>query len=205
MTAYSSTERKCDDGGEKDREVRPRTFKDLFPEYHDEIDISDVLLTIMREIDVDGTNYDLMDGVFEDLERYREAQKARRSTRAKKVYSSTDQVKNLKYLVEDVDAKVHSINPTLLPKATVLWMYNVKTRKLTEFKSNSINGFEIRGSTLYKWDNGRITTLRKPDEILPQIINKTEKQIDNIWKALTTKIGKPTGRINKDCILLRVE
>jgi hypothetical protein len=148
---------------------------------------------------------DLMDGVFEDLERYREAQKARRSTRAKKVYSSTDQVKNLKYLVEDVDAKVHSINPTLVPKANILWMYNVKTRKLTEFKSNSMNGFEIRGSTLYKWDNGRITTLRKPDEILPQIINKTEKQIDNVWKSLTTKIGKPTGRINKDCILLRVE
>ena len=148
---------------------------------------------------------DLMDGIFEDLERYREAQKARRSTRAKKIYSSTDQVKNLKYCVENVDAKLHSINPTLVPKANILWMYNVKTRKLTEFKSNSMNGFEVRGSTLYKWDDGRITTLRKPDEILPKIINKTEKQIDNVWKKLTTKIGKPTGRINKDCILLRVE
>jgi len=149
---------------------------------------------------------DLMDSVFEDLERYREAQKAKRTTtRAKKVYSSTDQVRNLKYLVEDVDAKVHSINPTLVPKAMALWIYNVKTRKLTEFKCNSIQGFEVRGSTLYKWDNGRITTLRKPEEILPQILSKTEKQIDNVWKSLTTKIGKPTGRINKDTILLRVE
>ena len=149
---------------------------------------------------------DLMDGVFEDLERYREAQKAKRTTtRAKKVYSSTDQVRNLKYLVEDVDAKLHSINPTLVPKAMALWIYNVKTRKLTEFKSNSMNGFEIRGSTLYKWDNGRTATLRKPEEILPQILKKTILQIDKIWKSLTTKIGKPTGRINKDSILLRVE
>ena len=149
---------------------------------------------------------DLMDSVFEDLERYREAQKAKRTTtRAKKTYSSTDQVRNLKYLVEDVDAKVHSINPTLVPKAMALWIYNVKTRKLTEFKCNSIQGFEVRGSTLYKWDNGRITTLRKPEEILPQILSKTEKQIDSVWKSLTTKIGKPTGRINKDTILLRVE
>ena len=50
-----------------------------------------------------------------------------------------------------------------------------------------------------RWDEelSRITTLRKPDEVLPQILNKTEKQIDNLWKTFTTKIGKPTGRINK--------
>ena len=147
-----------------------------------------------------------MDGIFEDLERYREAQKAKRTTtRAKKVYSSTDQVRNLKYLVEDVDAKLHSINPSLMPKACALWTYNVKTRKLTEFKSDSINGFEVRGSTLYKWDKGRIATLRKPEETIPQILKKTPLQIDKVWGSLTTKIGKPTGRINKDTILLRVE
>jgi hypothetical protein len=149
---------------------------------------------------------DLMDGIFEDLERYREAQKSKRTTtRAKKVYTSTDQVKNLKYLVEDVDAKLHSINPSLIPKTHVLWVYNVKTRKLTEFKSDSMNGFEVKGSTLQNWQEGRITTLRKPEEILPQILKKTPLQIDKIWKALTTKISKPTGRINKDTILLRVE
>ena len=148
---------------------------------------------------------DLMDSVLEDLERYREAQKARRTTRAKKIYSATDQVRNLKFMVEDTDAKLHSINPSLIPKANVLWMYNTKSRKLTEFKTESIGGFEVRGSTLYKWDEGRIATLRKPDEIIPQILKRTPLQIDKIWKALTTKIGKPTGRINKDTILLRVE
>jgi hypothetical protein len=151
---------------------------------------------------------DLMDSIFEDLERFREAQKARRTTtRAKKIYSSTDQVRNLKYLVEDVDVKLHSINPSLIPKAMILWIYNVKTRKLTEFKSQSMNGLDVRGSTLYNWgeETSRTTTLRKPEEILPQILSKTERQIDNVWKSLTTKIGTPTGRINKDTILLRVE
>ena len=150
---------------------------------------------------------DLMDNIFEDIERYREAQKAQRTTRAKKVYTATDQVKTLKYLVEDEDAKLHSIAPALIPKSQMFWMYNIKTRKLTEFHSNSVLGFEIKGSTLKNWDDttSRITTLRKPDEILPQILTKTEKQINNVWKSLTTKIGIPTGRINKDTILLRVE
>ena len=116
-------------------------------------------------------------------------------------------MKRLKYLKEDIDSKVVSIAPEYIPTRGKLYMYNVKTRKLTEFTTNSTSGFEVKGSTLHNWDEkiSRITTLRKPDEILPQILNKTERQIDNLWDKFTTKIGIPTGRINKDTILLRVE
>ena len=96
-------------------------------------------------------------------------------------------------------------NPVLIPGSNYIWMYNVKQKKLTEFMTSSATGFEVRGSTLYNWETGRVATLRKPDEILPQILNKTVKQIDKIWDGLTTKIGKPTGRINKDCVILRRE
>ena len=67
-------------------------------------------------------------------------------------------------------------------------------------------GFEITGSTIKNYDTklSKITKLRKPEEILPLILNKTEKQILKVWKGLTTKIYEPTGRINKDCILMRV-
>ena len=148
----------------------------------------------------------LMEGVFEELDRVRDSLKSAR-TANKKPKSKESQVKNLKYLQDDVDAKLVSIHPALIPSQGKLWMFNVKTRKLTEFITSSTEGFEIRGSTLQRWDDerSRITTLRKPDEVLPQILNKTERQIDNLWKTFTTKIGKPTGRINKDTILLRVE
>jgi hypothetical protein len=36
------------------------------------------------------------------------------------------------------------------------------------------------------------------------ILGKTEKQIEKIWNTLTTKIDNPTGRVNADCILMRV-
>ena len=148
----------------------------------------------------------LMEGIFEDLERVKSSAKSTR-TANKKPRAKEDQVKRLKYLKEDIDSKVVSIAPEYIPTRGKLYMYNVKTRKLTEFTTNSTSGFEVKGSTLHNWDEkiSRITTLRKPDEILPQILNKTEKQINNLWDKFTTKISVPTGRINKDTILLRVE
>jgi hypothetical protein len=94
----------------------------------------------------------------------------------------------------------------MIPTNNRLFVYNVKTRKLTMYISDAAKGFEVRGSTLYNWneDHSKITTLRKPQEILPQILSKTERQIDNLWDTFTTKIGVPNGRINKDCILVRV-
>lgn len=146
---------------------------------------------------------DFMDKVFEELERVRDAQKNQRQ-RSKKPKSRDKQVQKLNYLQDSEEAKVASVSPLLIPGAHRLWVYNVKQGKLMEFMTTSAQGFEVKGSTLKNWEKGKMTKLRKPDEILPQILNKTEKQIDKIWDGLTTKIYEPTGRINKDCILLRV-
>tara|TARA_B100000131_G_C17659118_1_gene427393 strand:- start:215 stop:547 length:333 start_codon:yes stop_codon:yes gene_type:complete len=107
---------------------------------------------------------------------------------------------------ESIESKLTSIDPILIPGKTKLWIYNTKQGKLTEFFTESGTGFEVSGSTLKNFDPklSKVTKLRKPDEILPQILNKSEFQIKKIWKGLTTKIYQPTGRINKDCILMRV-
>jgi len=145
---------------------------------------------------------DLMDKIYEELDRVREAQKSSR-IRTKKPRSRSKQVEKLNFL-QELDG-LESISPLLIPESNYFWMYNVKSKKLTEFETSSATGFEVRGSTLYNWEKGRCATLRKPDEIIPQILNNEVKQIDKVWNSLTTKIGKPTGRINKDTILLRRE
>lgn len=148
----------------------------------------------------------LMDGVFLDLERLKMSAKQTRLPRAKKIKASDKQVEKLNYLTEDIDAKLISINPVMIPTNNRLFVYNVKTRKLSMYISDTTKGFEVRGSTLHNWNEeySKITTLRKPQDILPQIMSKTERQIDNLWDTFTTKIGVPNGRINKDCILVRV-
>jgi len=86
-----------------------------------------------------------------------------------------------------------------------LFVYNIKQRKLTEYKTDSANGFEISGTSIKNFDDSsRTATLRKPEDVLPLILSKTENQIEKLWDGITTKINKPTGRINSDCILMRV-
>ena len=147
-----------------------------------------------------------MKTIFEDLDKLKVANKAARIPRVKKPKASDVQVKNLKYKVEDIDAKLMSINPVMIPGKEVLFVYNTKTRKLTQYNSNSTKGFEVSGTTIKNvCEKSRVTTLRKPDDILPLILSKTIKQIDKqVWDTLTTKVNVPNGRINADCILLRV-
>ena len=144
--------------------------------------------------------------VFEDLERLRDSFKATRTPRTRKPKSSDAQVAKLQYCTEDIDAKLTSIQPILIPGKAKLFVYNRKNRKLIQYVTESTAGFEVSGTSIKNFDEklSKQATLRKPDEVLPQILNKTEKQIEKVWDTITTKINKPPGRINSDCILMRV-
>jgi len=143
--------------------------------------------------------------VFEDLEKLRLSFRATRTPRMRKPKSSDQQVSRLQYSKEDLDSKLVSINPVLIPGSNKLYVYNTKQRKLSEYTTNSTKGFEVSGTTIKNFDDSsRTATLRKPEDVLPLILSKTEKQIEKVWDGITTKINKPTGRINSDCILMRV-
>ncbi len=147
----------------------------------------------------------VMEGIFSDLEQLKTANKAAKVPRAKKPKASDVQIKNLKYRTDSVDDKVSSINPVMIPGKDVLFVYNTKSKKLIQYNTNSTKGFEVSGTTIKNiCEKSRQTTLRKPGEILPLILNKSIKQIDKlVWDTVTTKISEPNGRISADCILLR--
>ena len=144
--------------------------------------------------------------IFSDLDKLKDSFKATRKARVRVPKSNDKQVSKLNYMKEHMESKLTSIDPVLIPGKTKLWMYNTKQGKLTEFFTESGSGFEVVGSTLKNFDPklSKVTKLRKPADILPQILNKSEFQIKKIWAGLTTKIYEPTGRINKDCIIMRV-
>ena len=144
--------------------------------------------------------------VFEDLERLRTSFKATRTPRTRKPKSSDAQVVKLQYCTEDIDAKLTSINPILIPGKSKLFVYNRKNKKLIQYVTESTAGFMVSGTSIKNFDEklSKQATIRKPDDILPQILNKTELQIEKVWDTITTKVTKPTGRINSDCILMRV-
>tara|TARA_R100001480_G_scaffold50046_4_gene63160 strand:+ start:425 stop:1564 length:1140 start_codon:yes stop_codon:yes gene_type:complete len=144
--------------------------------------------------------------MLEDLERIRSATKATRNVKVKRPKSVDKQVAKVQYKKEDNDFKIVSINPIQIPTKARLYAFNTKSKMIIEYVTESVNGFEISGSTIKNFSKGlsRTICLRKPLDFLPIVLQKTPKQIDVAWQTLKTKTKVPNGRINKDTILLRV-
>lgn len=143
--------------------------------------------------------------MLDDLDKFGSAVKTVRKTRVKKPKAADKQIATLKYMKESTEYKIMSVNPVSVIGAMRLFTFNTKTRVLTEYVCRNHTGFEIKGTTLQLFDTevSRCTRLRKPDDIIPDILKKTPKQIDNIFSSLSTKISVPNGRMNEDTILLR--
>ena len=143
--------------------------------------------------------------IFKDMDKLKQSFKAQRLPRAQKRKTSDQQITKLQYLQECEESKLASINPVLIPGKTTLWMYNTKQRRLSQFVCDSASGFLISGTSIKNHDAklSKTATLRKPNDMLPLILSKTEKQLEKFWDDITTKITSPNGRINKDCILMR--
>jgi hypothetical protein len=141
-----------------------------------------------------------------DLDRIVQAGKATRKPRVKKAKAADKQIAQLKYQKEDASLKIVSINPITIIGATRLIVINSKYRTVTEYITERREGFEIKGTTLVGFDleQSRTKTMRKPEEFLP-MCHKTIRQFDKAFNALTTKESKPTGRINTDCVLMKVD
>lgn len=144
--------------------------------------------------------------MLEDLNKIKAATKAVRKIRMPKAKAADKQVARLKFQKEDTTYKLVSINPVTIIGAMRLFAFNTKTRMISEYVSVSTKGFEVSGTSLKNVDIeiSRCTRLRKPDDFLPIVQSKSVKQIDTAFKALTTKLSVPNGRINEDTILIKV-
>lgn len=146
------------------------------------------------------------ESIIADAQRFGTNTKTVRKARAKKPVSLEKQISKLKYLKESPENKLVSINPSLIIGATELWTYNVKYKALTRFIAESGLGFEIKGTTLTKFNTSesQTRTLRKPEETLSEVLSSSKTKAAKLFASLTTKPKEPNGRINEDTIILKV-
>ncbi len=145
--------------------------------------------------------------MLSDLDRIKSASKASRNVKVKGSVAIDKQVSKMQYKKEDADYKIVSVNPIQIPNKNRLYTFNCKYKVITEYVTDSPNGFIISGSTIKNFNKAtsRSVTLRKPLDFLPSFLSRTPKQIDDLWKLyITTKTFVPNGRINKDTVLLRI-
>ena len=134
------------------------------------------------------------------------AGQAIRKPRAKKIKPASALVAKLQFLPEFKELNITSVDPKGIINASQLWVYNPKTRNLSVYHAVGRSGLSVRGTTITGYDTDASLTkkVRKPEQVIPQVMNAGKVDLRSIMKNLTTNDSQANGRINKDTILLRV-
>ncbi len=142
----------------------------------------------------------------EDVERYVEFRKANRKPKTKKAKPSSLQITKLKYLKYCPELNIDSVSPIDIVGASQVWVYNTKYKKLAVYRTDSTLGIQVKGSSLQNYDPelSDQKVIRRPEAFLPIIKSSTKIKLRKIMDELTTKGSDVSGRINEECIILRV-
>ena len=147
----------------------------------------------------------LLEEMLNDVEIYKSTKKAARKPRVKKQKSADKLVAKMNYLKSSPDYGVASVNPIKVVGSIKVYLFNEKYRKLTVLSTTSLSGLSVKGTTIRDYDekNSFSMKIRKPEEILPIIVSKTDRQIANALKKLTTKKTSANGRVNDNTLILK--
>jgi len=147
------------------------------------------------------------DQAISDIERWSKIKQGEKKARKPRAMSVERMIKKLQYKKEDSKYKLQSVEPILVPRCQQIWVFNTKTRKLSQYNAVSRNGIMIKGTTLKDFDTNTSVskTVRKPEDVLTKLITTDGKiALRNIWSNIKTLETKGNGRINTDTILLKV-
>ena len=149
---------------------------------------------------------EFLDNIIKDATTWGANQKTVRKTRTKKAPSIEKQIARIKYSKENKELKLVSINPALIIGCNQLWVFNTKYRKLMRYDASGPTGLSIKGTTLQGYDveTSMSKTVRKPNDVLPRVLNGGKIVIRKLMDELNSKSSVPNGRINGDTVLLRV-
>jgi hypothetical protein len=148
----------------------------------------------------------LFDQVILDCGQINAAATVTRKPRKRKVKTPQELVTKVVICKEFEELKLKSIAPTDMIGAMQLWVYNTKTKKLGVYNAEDAGGLSVKGTTLINFSEDKSTqkTLRKPTEILPEVLKGGKVFLRNALANIRAVESKLNGRLNKDIILLKV-
>jgi hypothetical protein len=151
--------------------------------------------------------YAFIDSLMSAIDQYRGVKKATKKARVKKAPSKEKLIARLKYAKENKELKLVSINPAEIVGASELWVYNTKTRKLGRYIAESYKTLTVKGASIDCFDAQKSVakTLRRPAEQLKEFARAGKVALRTFIKDIKATEILLNGRINADCILLRVQ
>ena len=129
--------------------------------------------------------------------------KAARKPRAKKEKPASVVAKSVKYMKEYTELGIKSVAPEKIIGSSEVWIYNTKYKKLQVYRS--VGALGIKGTTILNYDvaTSGAKTLRKP-ELVKGYADMTKRNLGTEFKNLKTKEAAVNGRINEECVILKV-
>lgn len=130
----------------------------------------------------------------------------KRKTRKKKVKTPEQLVAKLQYLPKSKEYKVSSVDPKEIIGADCVVIFNEKYRLMTIYRAADAQGMSVKGTTLlnYSTEKSVERRLRKPKPMLAVASKLGLRAINSEFKNVRTTDRKPTGRLNKNCVIVRI-
>ncbi len=125
----------------------------------------------------------------------------RKTVRKKRAPNAQKIVSKVKYLQNFENYA--SLDPTVILDSNVIYLYNSKTRQLAKYTAPPGQKLNVKGTTLNNVNTRVQYKLRKPDDILPNIITGSRRDVDREIKSIKTKPSEPSGRLNDTTLILR--
>jgi hypothetical protein len=129
--------------------------------------------------------------------------KAVRKPRAHKEKPASVLAAKVKFMKEFSELKLKSEAPVKIIGASEVWVYNTKYKKLQVYRSTG--ALSIKGTTILNYDvaTSGSKTIRKP-ELVAGFASMTKRTLGTEFKNMKTKESAVNGRINEECIILKV-
>ncbi len=145
-----------------------------------------------------------METVIADCGTIAQIAKTTRAPRKRKEKPASVLAAKMKYMREFIEFKLKSITPDKIVGSDQVWLYNTKLRKL--FKYQALDGYTltIKGTTVQNFDPEKSGSkiLRKPEIQLNDINTMSKRPISNLFNEIKATMGRATGRVNEDYIII---
>lgn len=136
-----------------------------------------------------------------------------RKPRKRKAKTPVAMTKAVKYLARSTEVlsnkkEIASVPPSKIIGAKGVVLYNTKTRKLAIVEAEGPDGLSVKGTTLQNFDPKK-TSEKKireiyTDGLVNTVLSKGIRAIRNAYGEIRAKETVPSGRINKDTLILKV-
>ena len=146
------------------------------------------------------------EAVINDCGAYVQIKKVERKPRKAKSVSPEKRAAKFKYLTDFAELKLKSLPASQLVDHSEAWLYNTKTRKLIHLVADShVGQFTVKSNTIigFSTAESQQKTLRKPAEVLKEIMAAGKPAARKVYKDLKTTETAFNGRGNEHIVILK--